>query len=81
MWRTGRLLVSEPAKRGNAELFVAHLDDLRCRLRGFKRIHVICDNASFHDCKRVRRVHGPLCSVVVVVLNIPAALLGSLIGL
>ena len=54
VWRTGTLLVSEPAKRRNAELFVAHLDDLRRRLRGFKRIHVICDNASFHDCKRVR---------------------------
>ena len=53
VWRTGTLLVSEPAKRRNAELFVAHLNDLRRRLRGFKRIHVICDNAPFHDCKRV----------------------------
>jgi transposase len=53
VWRTGTLLVSKPAKRRNAELFVAHLDDLRRRLRGFKRIHVICDNAPFHDCKRV----------------------------
>ena len=55
VWRTGTLLVSEPAKRRNAELFVAHLDDLRRRLRGFKRIHVICDNAPFHDCKRVSK--------------------------
>jgi transposase len=54
VWRTGTLLVSEPAKRRNAELFVAHLDDLRRRLRGFKRIHVICDNAPFHDCRLVR---------------------------
>jgi len=54
VWRTGTLLVSPPAKRRNAELFLAHLDDLRRRLRGYRRIHVICDNASFHDCRRVR---------------------------
>jgi hypothetical protein len=28
-WRTGRLLLSAPARRRNAALFVAHLDDLR----------------------------------------------------
>jgi putative transposase len=54
VWRTGTLLVSPPAKRRNADLFVAHLEDLRRRLRGFKRIHVICDNAPFHNCKQVR---------------------------
>jgi putative transposase len=54
VWRTGTLLVSPPSKRRNATLFLAHLDDLRRRLRGFRRIHVICDNASFHDCRRVR---------------------------
>lgn len=54
VWRTGTLLVSPPTKRRNAELFVAHLDDLRRRLRGYRRIHVICDNASFHDCRQVR---------------------------
>lgn len=52
-WRTGTLLVSEPGHRRNAELFVAHLDDLRCRLRGYRRIHVICDNARFHRCQAV----------------------------
>jgi transposase len=52
-WRTGTLLVSEPGRRRNAELFVAHLDDLRCRLRGYRRIHVICDNARFHHCRAV----------------------------
>ena len=26
---------------------------LRSRLRGFQKIHVICDNARFHDCKVV----------------------------
>jgi len=49
-WRTGKLLVSEPGTRRNAELFVAHLDDLRRRLRCYRHIHVICDNARFHDC-------------------------------
>lgn len=54
VWRTGTLLVSPPGTRRNAELFVAHLDDLRRRLRGFGVIHVICDNAPFHDCRRVQ---------------------------
>ena len=54
VWRTGTLLVSPSAKRRNAALFVAHLDDLRCRLRGYRRIHVICDNAPFHNCRMVR---------------------------
>jgi transposase len=53
-WGTGRLLVSAPGVRRNAELFVAHLDDLRRRLRRYRVIHVICDNAPFHDCRRVR---------------------------
>jgi transposase len=53
-WRTGRLLISGPRRQRNAALFVAHLDDLRCRLRGYRRIHVICDNARFHDCRAVR---------------------------
>ena len=52
-WRTGTLLVSEPGRQRNAELFVAHLDDLRCRLRGYRRIHVFCDNARFHNCRAV----------------------------
>jgi putative transposase len=53
-WRTGRLLLSPPGMRRNAQLFLAHLDDLRSQLRGFTKIHVICDNARFHDCKAVR---------------------------
>lgn len=52
-WRTGRLLLSVPGRR-NAELFVAQLEDLRCRLRAYRVIHVICDNARFHDCQAVR---------------------------
>lgn len=53
-WGTGTLFVSSPTKRRNAEAFLAHLEDLRRRLRRFKKIHVICDNASFHNCRKVR---------------------------
>lgn len=53
-WRTGRLLLSPPGPRRNAELFVQHVDDLRRRLRAFRKIHVVCDNARFHDCRAVR---------------------------
>jgi transposase len=55
VWRTGTLIVSPPGRRRNAELFVAHLDYLRRRLRGSRRIHVICDNASFHSSRLVRQ--------------------------
>ncbi len=54
MWSTGTLLVSPPGSKRNAELFIAHLDDLRRRLRGYRKIHVILDNAPFHNCRRVR---------------------------
>lgn len=54
-WRTGKLLVSQPGTRRNATLFVAHLHDLRKRLRCYRRIHVICDNAKFHDCRLVNQ--------------------------
>jgi putative transposase len=53
-WRTGRLLLSGPGRRRNAALFVAHLEELRCRLRAYRVLHVICDNARFHDCRLVR---------------------------
>ena len=52
-WRTGRLFVSAPGTRRNAQLFVEHLDDLRKRLRSYRKIHVICDNAAFHRCRLV----------------------------
>jgi transposase len=54
VWRTGTLIVSPPGTRRNAELFVAHLDDLRRRLRGVRRIHVVCDNAGFHKSRLVQ---------------------------
>jgi transposase len=49
-WRTGQVFVTEAApKQGrNGALFLAHLDELRRRLRRYKKIHVICDNASCH---------------------------------
>jgi transposase len=51
-WRTGTLIVT-PGSRRNGELFVAHLEDLRRRFRGYRKIHAICDNASFHKWGRV----------------------------
>jgi transposase len=49
-WRTGTVFVTEAApKQGrNGALFIKHLDELRQRLRRYKKIHVICDNASCH---------------------------------
>lgn len=46
-WRTGTLLVTHGRKR-DAQLFVRHLHELRRRLRRYRKIHVICDNAGFH---------------------------------
>ena len=46
-WRTGELVETLGGRR-NADLFVAHLHDLRRRFRHYKVIHVICDNARFH---------------------------------
>jgi hypothetical protein len=53
-WRTGQLLLSAPGRKRNADLFVAHLDDLRRRLWRYRVIHVVCDNARFHDCGKVQ---------------------------
>jgi len=56
-WRTGDLIVTE-GDRGegrNSALFIRHLEDLRTRLRCYRRIHVICDNAIFHDSRAVRK--------------------------
>jgi putative transposase len=59
-WRTGTLWVTPGARRDGA-LFVRHLDDLRRALRRYRVIHVICDNARFHQaakCKRLREYLG-----------------------
>ena len=58
-WRTGELILTEGMRR-NADLFLAHLDDLRRRFRRFKVIHVICDNAAFHTPARCRKVKAYL---------------------
>jgi putative transposase len=47
-WRTGRLFTTGGDKR-DGKLFVQHLHELRRRLRRYRVIHVICDNAKFHD--------------------------------
>lgn len=54
-WRTGKLVITQDRRR-NAELFLAHLDELRWRYRGYHKIHVICDNAHFHRPERCRKV-------------------------
>jgi putative transposase len=46
-WRTGLLIHTEGPKR-DAELFVRHLGEVLGRLRRYKKVHVICDNAGFH---------------------------------
>src|SRR5262249_15270017 len=51
-WRTGALIATEGPKRDGA-LFVAHLDELRRRLRRYRKIHLILDNAKFHYDARV----------------------------
>jgi len=53
-WRTGILLTTIGPRR-NSELFVRHLDDLCYRLRRYRKIHVICDNAKFPDSKLVKQ--------------------------
>jgi transposase len=54
-WRTGAVFVTVGARgQGrNAALFVRHLEDLCRRLRHYRRIHVLCDNAKAHDCRVV----------------------------
>ena len=37
----------------NTALFLAHLDDLRSRLRRYRKIHVICDQATCHTSEAV----------------------------
>jgi len=44
-----------PNEGRSSALFVRHLDDLRCRLLRYRKIHVICDNARIHDCRVVWR--------------------------
>lgn len=56
-WRTGAVIVTEgqPKEGRSARLFVRHLHELGCRLRRYRKIHVLCDNAKAHDCRLVHR--------------------------
>jgi hypothetical protein len=59
-WRTGVLWVTEGGRRDGAP-FVRHLEDWRRRRRRYRVIHVICDNARFHQaakCKRLQEYLG-----------------------
>jgi transposase len=58
-WRTGTLWVTEGSRR-DGELFVRHLDDLRRRLRRYRVIHVICDNARFHQADKCKKLQAYL---------------------
>jgi putative transposase len=46
-WRTGTLWETVGPRR-NGVLFVRHLEELCQRLRRYRTIHVLCDNAKFH---------------------------------
>lgn len=54
-WRTGDLMATEgpKAQGGHSVLFIRPLDELRRRLRCYRKIHVICGNASFHASRAV----------------------------
>lgn len=56
-WRTG-LLIRTVGVHRNAALFVAHLEELLRRLRRYKKIHVICDNAKFHTSRLVQEFYA-----------------------
>ena len=52
-WLTGKVFATDGPKR-DEKLFLAHLEDLRHRLRRYRKIHVICDCAKFQHSNAVR---------------------------
>jgi putative transposase len=54
-WRTGQVFLTEglPKQGRDTTLFLAHLDDLRGRLRRYRKIHVIGDSAKCHTSNEV----------------------------
>jgi putative transposase len=52
-WGSCRLVTTWADRRDSAA-FLAHLDCLRRTYRCYRRVHVICDNASFHKSRAVR---------------------------
>jgi putative transposase len=60
-WRTGAVLAPVLGAQRNGVLVARHLDELCRRLRRYRVIHVLWDNAKIHDCAAVNRVlarHG-----------------------
>jgi putative transposase len=55
-WRTGSLLAPVTGPKRNATLVARHLEELCRRLRCYRRIHIIWDNAKIHDCAVVNQV-------------------------
>jgi putative transposase len=55
-WRTGVLLAPVTGPSRNGPLVADHLEELCRRLRCYKVIHVIWDNAKIHDCRAVQQV-------------------------
>jgi transposase len=55
-WRTGAVLAPVLGPQRNGTLVARHLEELCRRLRRYRVIHVIWDNAKIHDCKAVERV-------------------------
>ena len=59
-WRSGQVFMTEgkPRQGRNAALFLAHLDDLRSRLRRYHKIHVIWTTPSATTARRCRSTSG-----------------------
>ena len=56
-WRTGALILTQglPKEGRTTALFLRHLDDVRCHLLRYGKIHVICDNARSHKSQAVQK--------------------------
>ncbi len=55
-WRTGRVLAPVTGPQRNGVLVARHLEELCRRLRRYRVIHLIWDNAKIHDCVAVHKV-------------------------
>jgi transposase len=55
-WRSGSLLAAVTGSQRNGALVAAHLEELCRRLRCYRVIHVILDNAKIHTCAVVAAV-------------------------
>jgi transposase len=55
-WRSGALLAPVSRPQRNGALVAAHLEELCRRLRRYRIIHIIWDNAKIHHCTAVNRV-------------------------